>query len=205
MKIFRIRQSFDVLLIDRIGKDISGTGFDPNVVGRKFDDHKAVQREFPKVERIALRGLTEQTHGNAVGLGMAEFCRSRLLEQADLEATRLNAITARHASAAVTPPHYRTDREMLQAAFESIAHCSRRQPMATHLSPTESPPTKNREGIHRLPLKLLWIADTLHLGELECSVAYLDEALRREDIEIITKPCELPFDAPGNLPDFAEV
>ncbi len=171
----------DVLLIDRIGKDISGTGFDPNVVGRKFDDHKAVEGEFPKVERIALRGLTAQTHGNAVGLGMAEFCRSRLLEQTDLEATRLNATTARHASAAVTPPHYRTDREMLQAALDSI-----------QLSTVQR-------------MKMLWIADTLHLGEVECSVAYLDEAGRRDDLEIITKPRELPFDAPGNLPDFAEV
>ncbi len=70
---------------------------------------------------------------------------------------------------------------MLQAALDSIAH------------------TKPAE------VKLLWIADTLHLGEVECSVAYLDEAGRREDIEIITKPRELPFDAPGNLPDFAEV
>ena len=68
-------QHVDVLLIDRIGKDISGTGLDPNVVGRKFNDHKAVDDELPKVRRIALRGLTEATHGNAIGMGMAEFCR----------------------------------------------------------------------------------------------------------------------------------
>ena len=74
-------QRVDVLLIDRIGKDISGTGFDPNVVGRKFNDHKALEDEWPKVRRIALRGLSGATHGNAHGLGMAEFCRSQLLRR----------------------------------------------------------------------------------------------------------------------------
>ena len=76
-------QRVDVLMIDRIGKDISGTGIDPNVVGRKFNDHKALEDEWPKVRRIALRGLRKATHGNAHGLGMAEFCRSQLLRATD--------------------------------------------------------------------------------------------------------------------------
>ncbi len=83
----------DVLLIDRIGKEISGTGLDPNVVGRKFNDHKAVEDEFPKVKRIAVRTLTPQSHGNAIGIGMVEFCRSQLLAQIDVAATRLNVLT----------------------------------------------------------------------------------------------------------------
>ena len=65
----------DVLVIDRMGKDISGVGFDPNVVGRKFNDHKAVEGELPKVRRICLRSLTPASHGNATGMGMAEFCK----------------------------------------------------------------------------------------------------------------------------------
>ena len=93
----------DVLLIDRIGKEISGTGLDPNVVGRKFNDHKAVEDEFPKVKRIAVRGLTPQSHGNAIGLGMAEFCRSQLLGEIDVAATRLNGLTSGHISAVMTP------------------------------------------------------------------------------------------------------
>ena len=84
----------DVLLIDRIGKEISGTGLDPNVVGRKFNDHKAVEDEFPKVKRIALRGLTAQSHGNALGFGIADFCRSQLLDQIDVAVTRLNGLTS---------------------------------------------------------------------------------------------------------------
>ena len=78
----------DVLLIDRMGKNISGVGFDPNVVGRKFNDHQAVAGETPKVKRICLRSLTPESHGNAIGLGMAEFCRTQLLRDMDPQITR---------------------------------------------------------------------------------------------------------------------
>ena len=166
----------DVLLIDRIGKEISGTGLDPNVVGRKFNDHKALEDEFPKVKRIAVRGLTAQSHGNAVGLGMAEFCRSQLLGEIDVAATRLNGLTSGHISAVMTPLDYPTDHKMLAAALGTIG--------------LAEPPEA----------KLLWIADTLHLSEGECSVAYLAEARQRADLEILTEPRDLPFDGQGNLP-----
>ena len=74
----------DLLLVDRIGKDISGAGMDTNVVGRKFDDHKAAEDEFPKVRAIAVRGLSPQTHGNAIGMGLAEFCKTQVLRETDL-------------------------------------------------------------------------------------------------------------------------
>ena len=67
----------DLLFIDEIGKNISGTGMDTNVVGRKFHVHTGAGDEFPKVKRIVIRGLTEETHGNASGIGMAEFCTQR--------------------------------------------------------------------------------------------------------------------------------
>ena len=167
----------DVLLIDRIGKNISGVGCDANVVGRKFDDHKAVEGEYPKVKRIALRGLTPQSHGNSIGLGMADFCRSQLLRETDFEAVRLNAIISGHVSAGMTPLDYETDREMLDVALSTIGLTE----------PADA--------------KVLWIADTLHLAEVECSAAYLDEARSRDDLEILTRPRDLPFDASGNLPD----
>jgi hypothetical protein len=166
----------DVLLIDEIGKEISGTGLDTNVVGRKFDDHKAVDGESPKVKVIALRGLTEATHGNAVGLGVAEFCKSQLLREMDTQATRLNAITAGHLSAAMLPMDYETDREILDMALRTIG--------------LVEPPNA----------RLLWIANTLELGELECSAAYLEEARSRNDLEVLTLPRDLPLDAAGNLP-----
>ena len=166
----------DVLLIDEIGKDISGTGLDTNVVGRKFDDHKAVEGEFPKVKLIVVRGLTEATHGNAVGLGCAEFCKSQVVRAMDRRATRLNAITAGHVAAAMLPLDYETDREILDLALGTIG--------------LVEPPNA----------RLLWITNTLELAELECSAAYLDEVRRRDDLEVLTPLRDLPLDVTGNLP-----
>ncbi|MBU4273236.1 MAG: nickel-dependent lactate racemase [Planctomycetes bacterium] len=171
-------QHVDLLLIDRIGKDISGVGLDPNVVGRKFNDHQALEDEFPKVKRIAIRGLTPQGHGNAIGMGIAEFCRTQLLEQTDFAATRLNGLTSGRIASVMTPLDYETDREMLAVALGTVG--------------LVEPPQA----------KLLWIADTLHLAEVECSAAYLDEARERTDLEILTDPRDLPLDAAGNLPNW---
>jgi PAS domain S-box-containing protein len=167
----------DLLLLDRIGKDISGAGLDTNVVGRKFHDHQAAQEEFPKVRAIAVRGLSPHTHGNAIGLGFTEFCKTQVLREMDPAATRLNALTASHVSAAMLPLDYATDREILDAALPTVASGDASQ------------------------ARLLWIASTLDLAELECSSAYLDEARGRDDLEILTGPRPLPLDKAGNLPD----
>jgi hypothetical protein len=168
----------DVLVIDRIGKDISGAGLDPNVVGRKFNEHKAVEGELPKVKRICLRGLTPQTHGNAFGMGVAEFCRSQLLRQTVFAATRLNGLVSGHIAAVMQPLDFETDREMLAAALGTIGL----------VEPQEA--------------KLLRIANTLELAEVECSAAYFDEARQRPDLEVLTEPRPMPLDDAGNLPDF---
>lgn len=170
----------DLLLIDKMGKDINGVGMDPNVTGRKFNDHKAVEGEFPKVKRIAVRGLTKETHGNSIGLGLAEFCRSQLLRDTDFAAVRLNALVSYHISSAMPPLDYETDREMLAAALKTVG--------------LAEPPDA----------KLLWIANTLKVAEVECSAAYLEEASGRKDLEILTELRDLPFDAAGNLPDLAQ-
>ena len=68
----------DVLLIDEIGKDVSGAGLDTNVVGRKHVEHAARDDEFPKIKYIVVRGLTQETHRNATGIGLVEFCRSQI-------------------------------------------------------------------------------------------------------------------------------
>jgi hypothetical protein len=165
----------DVLVIDRIGKNISGVGFDPNVVGRKFNDHQAVEGETPKVKRICLRSLTPESHGNAVGLGMAEFCRTQLLREMDPRTTRINSLTSGHLAAGMTPLDYETDREMLEAALGTIGL----------VEPSNA--------------RLLRIADTLDLAEVECSAAYLEAARGRSDLEILEEPREMEFDAAGNL------
>lgn len=165
----------DVLVIDEMGKNISGAGFDTNVVGRKFNDHVAWEGEFPKITRIAVRRLTPQSEGNASGIGIAEFCRSQLLRDMDKHYTRTNCLTAGHVTAAMLPLDYETDREMLGAALGAIGY----------VKPENA--------------KLMWIRNTLDIAEVECSAAYLPMAKERGDLEVIEAPREMPFEASGNL------
>lgn len=165
----------DLVIIDRIGKNISGSGLDTNVVGRKFNDKLAGEHEWPKVHQIYVRGLTEQSAGNAAGIGIAEYCRSQLVREMDVEKTRINCLTALHITGAAIPVHWETDREVLQAA---AGQAGRQLPEQ---------------------LRWLWIADTLHLGEVICSEAYLAETTGREDLSIIEPLAELQWDAAGQL------
>ena len=166
----------DLLLIDEIGKNISGTGMDTNVIGRKYNDHVAWPDEYPKVKRVVVRGLTPETHGNATGLGIAEFCRSRVLREMDVKITRINCLTGGHPTAAMLPLDYETDREILDAALPTIG--------------LVEPPDA----------RLMWIRNTLHVAEVECSLAYYEEAKQRSDLQIVIPPRALPLDAEGNLP-----
>jgi hypothetical protein len=165
----------DVLLIDEIGKNISGTGMDTNVVGRKFLDHRAADHESPKVRNIVIRSLTEETHGNATGIGLAEFCLSRVVEQMDVQVTRTNCLTGGHAVGAMIPVHFPTDREVLDAVL----------PICGLTEPAN--------------VRLLWIRNTLDVAELECSTAFLAEARSRSDLTILSDPRPLPLDARGLL------
>ncbi len=165
-----------LLIVDEIGKNISGTGMDTNVVGRKGSAHRPAPGETPRIKRIMLRGLTEATHGNAAGIGLAEFCTDRLLEQMNVEATRINCLTAGHVAAAMLPLNYPTDRQAIAAALPTLGMVD--------------PPQA----------KVMWIRNTLDVREVECSARYLDEARLRDDLEILSEPRPLPFDAQGKLP-----
>ncbi|MBX9789444.1 MAG: nickel-dependent lactate racemase [Pirellulales bacterium] len=171
----------DILLIDEIGKNISGAGMDTNVVGRKFYDHRPADDEWPKVKRICLRGLTEETHGNAAGVGMAEFCLQRAIDQVDWKITKINCLTGGHITGAAAPATYDTDREMLESALANIG--------------LVEPPDA----------RVLWIANTLHLAEVECSAVYLADARQRDDLEIISELRDLPLDVTGMLPEVSEL
>ena len=166
----------DVLLIDEIGKNISGTGMDTNVVGRKYNDNAAVEHEIPKVKRIIARNLTPESGGNAVGIGIADFCTRRLAEQINQRSTWINGMTAGHMGAVKTPPVYDSDRELVEAAFSTIGLTT----------PAEA--------------RLLWIKNTSEVTEIACSAAYWEEAQDREDLEVLTPLRPLPFDLTGNLP-----
>jgi len=170
----------DLLMIEDFGKNISGSGMDTNVVGRKFAWHQAADDEWPKIKRIWVRSLTEETHGNATGLGGAEFCSRRVLEQIDLEITKINCITGGGPVGAMIPVSYDTEREIMDAALATVGL----------VEPENS-------GI-------MWIHNTLHVAELECSARYLEEAKQRDDLEVITPLRDLPWDGAGNLGSFAE-
>ena len=166
----------DLLIIDEMGKNISGSGMDTNVIGRKRNDRRAMGDETPRVLRIFVRDLTEVTHGNATGIGMAEFTTRRLVDKIDYHATYTNVITGQHVSAAAIPLHCDTDAEVLDIALESIGL----------IAPEDA--------------RVLWIPNTLDLGEVEASEAYLSQADIRDDLEILTDLRPLETEADGNLP-----
>jgi len=168
----------DILLVDEIGKNISGSGMDTNVVGRKFNDHKAAENEYPKCRNIVIRSLTEATHGNACGIGMAEFCLTRVIDEIDIKKTRINCITGCHVPAAMLPIDLATDREVFDTALTVIGLTE----------PADA--------------KVMWIRNTLDVSELIVSAAYLKEAQSRDDLEILSPVVDLPFDVHGNLPKY---
>ncbi len=167
-----------LLIVDEIGKNISGSGMDTNVIGRKFGTHQAGPDEFPKVKHIVVRGLTEESHGNATGIGLAEYCTTRLIEQMDVEATRINCLTAGRPTGAMVPISFDSDREILDAALPAIGLTA----------PADA--------------RVIWIRNTLHLAEVECSAAYWEEARERADLEIISERRELVLDTQGNFVPF---
>jgi hypothetical protein len=165
----------DLLIIDEIGKNISGTGMDTNVIGRKYNDHRATEKDNAIVKQIYVRGLTEQTHGNATGIGIAEFTNQRTIDGIDRRITAINCLTGGHAPAAAIPIAFESDREVLDNALPTIG-----------LTEPEN-------------ARVVQISDTLHLGEVLVSEAYLAEIADREDLEIVEPPRDMKFDRDGNL------
>jgi hypothetical protein len=162
----------DVLVVDEIGKHISGTGMDTNIIGRKRYDHCAADEESPEIRRIVVRSVKG---GNACGIGMSEFCHARVVEQADMEMTWINALTSLHPTAGMLPVSYPTDRETIETALRTIGM------------------TEPQDA------KLMWIKNTSKLETLACSEAYLDEARQHRDLEILDEPQPMAFDDEGNL------
>lgn len=165
----------DFLIIDEIGKNISGTGLDTNVVGRKFNTHKAMPDEWPKVRRIYVRSLTKESYGNATGIGCAEFCHHNVVEQMDVHATRINCLTSGRISVGMMPFDFPNDRAALEAGLPTVG--------------LAEPPAA----------RLMWIKNTLDLEVVDCGAAYLEEARQRDDLEILGDVRELTFDQSGDL------
>lgn len=164
----------DVLVIDRIGKDVSGIGSDSNVINRYYTGRLPQE---PSVQRIIVRGLTEATEGNASGLGQADVVLRRAVLAFDPEVTYMNCITAKTPEGARIPLTVDNDRQALHVA---LACCVKLTP--------------GRE-------RLLRIEDTKHLDRMWASEAMLDEIAADERVELLSPPEPIAFDAAHMLVD----
>jgi hypothetical protein len=165
----------DILIIDQIGKDISGVGLDPNITGRWFRLN-SIWQEQPDIMRIVLLDLTDGSHGNGCGLGLADFCTKRLVRKMDRNITNINAVTCRNTLASHTPLYFDTDRETLIQAMNSLS---------------ESATPEN--------VRLVRILDTLHLDEIEVSSALVPELRDHPAVKTISDSRPMEFDSEGAL------
>jgi hypothetical protein len=165
----------DVLIIDEMGKDISGTGFDTKVVGRILMPLLAEEPASPRIKRIVVCDLTDKTAGNADGIGIADFCTRRLVDKIDFPTLHANALAGAEPEHARIPLTLDTDRDAIQAAIDSVG-----------LIPAEE-------------LKVIRIRDTMQLELMQVSSAYLDAARQSEHLEILGAPEPLAIDQEGNL------
>jgi hypothetical protein len=171
----------ELLIIDEIGKNISGSGMDTNVVGRKTNDKAALGDEKPRIHHIYVRGLTPETEGNAAGIGVAEMCHEKVLKQIDHHKTRINCITAAHIAGAAMPVDFPNDRAAIEAAI-GMGGWGESQNYSA-----------------------MWIPNTLHIDEVECSQCFWESAQGMPSLELLTEPRPLAFDARGDLPQFGAV
>jgi hypothetical protein len=165
--------AFDVLVVEEMGKNISGAGMDTNVIGRPSNPHEPFPND-PKILWIVVLDLTEKSYGNATGLGNADFTTRRLVEKIDMKATLINCLTACAPNGAKVPATFETDRD----AIESAISCT---------------------GVPSAEARVVRIKNTLMLGEIEVSEALLPDVERLQQLTRLTEPRAFPFDAAGTL------
>ncbi len=169
----------DLLIIDRIGKNISGAGLDPNVTGRSVHGYSSIlvpgDRPRPFVRRLFVRDLTSETHGNAIGIGLADITTTRLVRAMDARITAINALTALTPNCAKIPIQVDSDREAITRMLATLALPAPEQ------------------------ARIVRIADTLSLARLEVAEALLPECRVHGGLGILGEPHAMSFDADGNI------
>lgn len=164
----------DVLVVDKIGKNISGDGMDPNISGR------FVLPQYCSggidAEKVVVLDITDETHGNAQGIGLAEVTTRRLVNRMKLEMTYPTGVTNTFLHLMKIPMIMDNDREALQLALMCC------------------PEAEDHDY-----MKLIRIPNTAHIGEIEISEGLLPQAKANPNIEILTDLYDLPFDSQGNL------
>lgn len=171
-------EEIDLLIVDRIGKNISGTGMDPAITGRSVHGYSLAEDEPPRsphIRRIIVRRLSEQSHGNAIGVGMADFTTNQLQSQVDWRVTSLNVLTALSLQSAKLPLCFEHDREAVERAVGTLA------------------PMPPRE------LKIVRLRDTLSLEIMEASEACLAPGALPESVDALEQPRPMQFDMDGTM------
>jgi hypothetical protein len=166
----------DVLIVDRLGKDISGTGLDTNVIGRMRIPGEP-EPASPRIRSIVVTDLTDGSHGNATGTGLADVVTKRLFDKIDVQVTYTNVYTSGFVERGKIPVVAPTDAAAYQCALRACG------PLA--------------DGTERVAR----IRDTLHPGDLYVSAAVYAELHGRPDIEVVGDAVEI-FDADGTLRPF---
>lgn len=165
----------DILVLDEIGKPISGAGMDTKVVNRSVYGVANPWPDTPQIERIFIRDLHESTYGNAVGLGMADVIHDRLLEKVDWNPTRINSLTASTPQAIRTPIHFPTDRECLERMMPTVGK------------------------VDTSEVSIIWMKNSLDISMLKMSENLRPQIENNALLEILGPPEPLSFDASGNL------
>jgi len=164
----------DLLIVDRMGKEISGTGMDQNVIGRSVIPYHRPWTQTD-IMRIFVRDLTNDSEGNATAIGNADFTTKRLVDKIDRHATYMNAVTSSCPEAVRIPPYYDSDREAIDTALKTIGLVE----------------PQNARVVH--------ILDTLRLEEMYVSEVMLAEVENRKDMSVIGSVGPMKFDDKGNL------
>lgn len=164
-------KELDVLVVGSIGKNISGTGMDPNVTGRFAT---SIEGEL-RVERIVVLGLTPETRGSAVGLGMADVTTARVIHEMDSDTTWINCVTSTNLQSARIPIFMPNDLMAIQLAIKT---CPRDDPKQ---------------------VRIAWIHNTLALEQIYISEALWGEIAGHSEFTPINKLGTVPFDIDGNL------
>jgi hypothetical protein len=171
----RIPFDLDVLMLDEIGKTISGAGMDTKVVNRSVQGQYNPWDTAPRLERLYVRGLSEHTYGNGVGLGMADIIHDRLLRQIDWTPTRINSLTASTPAAIRTPVHFSSDRKCLEVIAPTVGKLDMKQ------------------------VTIGWIRNSAELGLIAFTSNLKPQIESNPNLEIIAE-LDWPFDTAGDLP-----
>ena len=165
----------DVLIIDEVGKNISGTGFDPNVVGRYPTADVPLTPRDPRITRIAVLDITDVSDGNGTGLGIADFTTERVFRKFNFIETYCNLLTSTTAAAAKIPMVLRNDRQAIQAAIKLCLIGDPRK------------------------VRLARIRNTLSLEHMSISETLVAEAGTNPRIKVVGHAADMAFNAEGNL------